>query len=158
MLPNVWAQGSWAEPYHLAVFVPPAGTAPNNSNAKQVYACRADAVLQTAIGFVPFANAAKLALTAAGVNFNVFQNVASGQNFVTFTNPLTTTNAVNTALWGANTLATTYQVIMDQAANIGSGAVLQDVAEAASTAGGIANALNLATGVNSLIACGTVHQ
>lgn len=131
------------------------GGAPNN--AKQVWACRADVALQYAVGFLPFANAVKLGLTVSGVNFNIFQNAVSGKNLVTFDNPFTGMGNVKGMFWGTNALASTYSTIMQSAAKIGPGAVLDDVAKAAGTAGTIANLVNTASAVNDLVGCGTVH-
>jgi hypothetical protein len=76
---------------------------------------------------------------------------------VTFDNPLTITNNVKGIFWGTNALASTYSTIMQAAAKIGPGSVLDDVAKAAGTAGTIANVVNTASAINDLVGCGTVH-
>lgn len=55
--------------------------------------------------------------------------------------------------WGANALASTYSTIMQSAQNIGSGAVLDDVAKAAGTAGTVANLVNAASAINDAVGC-----
>jgi hypothetical protein len=51
-------------------------------NAKHL-ACAADVAVNFGLGFIPGYNAAKLVGTAAGLNFNFFQNRMSGKSIVT---------------------------------------------------------------------------
>jgi hypothetical protein len=104
-------------------------------------------------GTIPGYNGAKLAFTLAGGNVNFVQNVISGKSIVTFDNPLTTTDNVKGIFWGTNALASTYNAAMQAAAKIGPGAVLEDVADAASTAGTVANLVNTASALYDLYGC-----
>jgi hypothetical protein len=92
------------------------------------------------------------ALTVSGGSVNVVQNDLSGKNIVTFSNPYTGIGNVQGMFWGANALASTYSTIMQSAKNIGSGAVLDDVAKAAGTGGTIANLVNAASAINDAVA------
>jgi len=79
-----------------------------------------------------------LAFTVAGGNVNFVQNYMSGKNLVTFSNPF---NGGSNIFWGLNGLASTYNAVMQAAKTLGPGAVLDDVAKAAGTAGTVANFL-----------------
>jgi hypothetical protein len=129
------------------------GIAPSNGITKAQAACVADVAINYGLGFIPGYNAAKLAFTVAGGNVNFVQNYLSGKSIVTFSNPFTGMGTAQGMFWGANALASTYSTIMQSAKNIGSGAVLNDVAKAAGTAGTVANLVNAASAINDAVAC-----
>lgn len=74
----------------------------------------------------------------------------AGKSIVTFNNPFSGSPNI---FWGPNALASGYNAIMQSAKNIGSGAVLDDVAEAAGTAGTVANLINTASALTDLYGC-----
>ena len=121
--------------------------APNNGPTKAQLACLSDVAINYGLGFFPGYNAAKLAFTVVGGSVNFVQNYLSGKSILTFSNPMTGMGNVQGMFWGANALASTYSTIMQSAQNIGSGAVLDDVAKAAGTAGTIANLVNAASAI-----------
>lgn len=124
--------------------------APNNGITKAQAACAADVTINYALGFVPGYNAAKLAFTVAGGNVNFVQNVMSGKSIVTFDNPFTGMGNVKGMLWGTNALTSTYNTIMQAAAK---GSIGTELAEAAGTAGTVANLVNTASALNDLYGC-----
>jgi hypothetical protein len=91
-----------------------------------------------------------LAFTVAGGNVNFVQNALSGKSIVTFNNPFSGNLSI---FWGLNGLASGYNVILQAAKTVGPGAVLDDVAKAASTAGTVANLVNTASALNDLYGC-----
>ncbi len=126
--------------------------APNSgiNITKAQAACAADVAINYGLGFIPGYNAAKAVFTLAGGNVNFVQNAMSGKSIVTFNNPF---SGGTNIFWGPNALASGYNAIMQSAKNIGSGAVLDDVAKAAGTAGTIANLLNTASALSDLYGC-----
>jgi hypothetical protein len=128
------------------------GIAPNNTIniTKAQAACAADVAINYGLGFIPGYNAAKLAFTVAGGNVNFVQNALSGKSIVTFNNPFSGNPSI---FWGLNGLASGYNVILQAAKTVGPGAVLDDVAKAASTAGTVANLVNTASALNDPYGC-----
>ncbi len=126
------------------------GLAPSNGVTKAQAACAADVAINYGLGFIPGYNAAKLAFTVAGGNVNFVQNALSGKSIVTFSNPF---NGNANIFWGLNGLASGYNAIMQAAKTVGPGAVLDDVAKAAGTAGTVANLVNTVSALNDLYGC-----
>jgi hypothetical protein len=106
-----------------------------------------------AAGFLPFYNAAKFGLAAAGVNLNFVQNLTSGSSFLT-AGP-TTFNSL--AALGSAYQGVTLQAFKNAGGvalnNLPKAGIITDLGNVAKTAGTIGNVLNTVSAGYDLYNC-----